>query len=142
MPRVNRAIDRGGEDDAPSLLKADEGVGPGRRVGRDIRAGNGDKAAAVSQSRQSRSDMAIGGVGHAPRDMRHGGEWRVHQHDRGNKRGIEMIVDLRRVEAGHRERRKKTRQKIGARLRQLVEMQGRAGHLGEDGKQSRAGGGF
>jgi hypothetical protein len=30
---IDRAVDRGGEDDAPALLQADEGVPPGRIVG-------------------------------------------------------------------------------------------------------------
>jgi hypothetical protein len=49
---IDAAIDRRREHDAAALLQADEGVAPGRILGREIGACNGDKAAAVSETRQ------------------------------------------------------------------------------------------
>lgn len=58
--------------------------------------------------------MAIGGLGHPARDVRHDRERRVHQHDARHDGGIEVIVDLRGVEAGGGIGRKEMCQKIGA----------------------------
>ena len=44
--------------------------------------------------------MAKRRVRHAPIDVRHRREWRVHQNHARRDAGVEMIVDLRRVEAG------------------------------------------
>lgn len=49
---IDRAVDGGGEDDAPALLQANEGVPPGQIVGREIGAGDRDEPAAGSQTRQ------------------------------------------------------------------------------------------
>ena len=49
---------------------------------------------------ERRGDVAQGGVGHAAIDVRERRERRVHQHDARNDAGVEMIVDLRGVEAG------------------------------------------
>ena len=50
-----------------------------------------------------------------------------------------MIVDLRGVEARDRQSRKEGGQEIAARLGELVEAEGAAGDLGEDGEQAGTG---
>jgi hypothetical protein len=50
--------------------------------------------------------MAIGGIGHTPVDIRHRRKGRVHQHDARRDRGVEMIVDLRCIEARDSDTRK------------------------------------
>lgn len=100
MLGVNAAVDPGGEDDAAALLQTGEGVGPGRSLRAEVRAGDRNEAAAGRQARERGGDMAERGVGHAALDMDHGRERRVHEHDRRNGGGVEMIVDLGRVEAG------------------------------------------
>jgi len=99
MLRINRPVDRGGKHDAATLLQAHESVGPCGIVGCEGRAGDRDQAAAFGQSRQRRCDVAQSRVGHAPIDMGDRRERRVHQHDARDDAGIEMIVDLRGVEA-------------------------------------------
>jgi hypothetical protein len=125
------------EDDAPARLQADEGVPPGQIVGRKL-------APVIApvfrrQTRQRRGDMAICGVGYAAFDIGHCGERRVHQHDAGRDGGIEMIVDLGRVETGDGNGREEKRQQAGAGVGQLVEDERAAGDLGEDGEQAGAG---
>jgi hypothetical protein len=83
--------------------------------------------------------MAICGVGYAAFDIGHCRERRVHQHDAGRDGGIEMIVDLGRVEAGDGNGREEKRQQAGAGVGQLVEDERAAGDLGEDGEQAGAG---
>ena len=67
MLGVHRAVDRGREHHAPAFLQADEGVAPGRVVGREARAGDRDQPPAFGEARQCGGDMAKGGVGHAAR---------------------------------------------------------------------------
>ncbi len=50
--------------------------------------------------------MAERGVCNSALDIRHDRERRIHQHDARYDRGIEVIVDLGRVEAGDRNGRK------------------------------------
>ena len=100
VPGIDGAVDRRGEHDASALLQADEGVAPGRIVGREARAGDGDKPSAVGEPRQRGSDMAERRIGHAPLDMRRRRERRVHQNDGRRDARVEMIVDMRGVEAG------------------------------------------
>ena len=50
--------------------------------------------------------MAQRGVGHAAIDIGERGERRIHQHDARRHSGVEMIVDLRRVEFCHGDARK------------------------------------
>ena len=83
--------------------------------------------------------MAQGGVGHAAIDIRERRERRVHQHDARNDAGVEMIVDLRGVEAGDGDAGEQMAEQPGARLGQLVENERPAGELGEDGEQAGAG---
>ena len=70
MPGIDRAGDRGREDDRPTLLKRDESVGPGGIVRRETRAGDGDETPAIGKARQRRADMTKRGVRHAAIDMR------------------------------------------------------------------------
>jgi hypothetical protein len=65
-----------------------------------------------AETRQRRGDMAIGGVGNAAFDIGHRRERRVHQHDAGRDGGIEMIVDLGRVEARDGNGREEKRQQM------------------------------
>ena len=78
--------------------------------------------------------MPKGGVGHAAIDMGHRREWRVHQHDARRDSGVEMIVDMRGVEAGDSDAGEQMVQQPGTRLGQFVENEGTAGELGEDGE--------
>lgn len=121
MLGIDRAVDRGREDNATAFLQPTIGCGPGRRVGREVRAGDGDETAAGREARKRRGDMAEGGVDHPALDIGHDGERRVHQHDGWQNAGVEMIVDLRRVEAGDRQGRKEKRKKTGAGLGEFVE---------------------
>ena len=142
MPRIDTAVDGCSEYDTAMFLQPDEGVAPFRGVGRKARAGDGDETPAGRQARQRRGDMAIGGVGHAPRDTRHRREGRVHDDDAGHKVGVQMVVDLRRIEAGDRDGRKEGGEKIRARVGKLVENESAAGDLGEDSEQPGARRGF
>jgi hypothetical protein len=83
--------------------------------------------------------MAISGVGHAAVDIRHCGEWRVHQHDGKRHRSVEMIVDLRRIEATDGDAGKEVVEERGARVGQLVQHERAAGDLGQDGEKPGAG---
>ena len=83
--------------------------------------------------------MAKRRVRHAPIDIRHRREGRVHQDDARHDGGIEMIVDLRRVEAGDGDGRKEVVEQRRAGLGQLVQHERAAGDLGEDGEQAGAG---
>ena len=131
---IGGAIDSGGEDDTAVSLKPDESVAPGRIVRREVWTGDGDETAALAEPRQSGSDMAQRRVRHAPIDIRHRREGRVHHDDARRGRGIQMIVDLRRVEAGYDDAREEVAEQRRARLRQLVQHERTAGDLGEDGE--------
>lgn len=86
--------------------------------------------------------MPISGVGHAAADIGHHRERRVHDDDARHGGAIEMVVDLGRIEACERNGRKESGEKIGAGLRQLIEVERGAGNLGEDREQTGPGGGF
>ena len=58
VPGVDRAVDRGREDDAAALLQAHEGSRQAGLSGREARPGDGDQAPAVGEARQRRRDMA------------------------------------------------------------------------------------
>ena len=84
----------------PRSCKADEGVAPGRIVGREARAGDRDQTAAVGAGAPSAEAICRKAASAMrPIDIRHRREWRVHQHDARDDAGVEMIVDLRGVEA-------------------------------------------
>ena len=87
------------EDDAPAFLQPDEGIAPDRIVRGTTRPGDCDQPTAFGEPRQGRRDMPQGSVGHAAIDVGDGREWRVHQHDAWRDAGVEMIVDMRGVEA-------------------------------------------
>ena len=86
--------------------------------------------------------MAHRGFGEAPLDMRRHGKWRVHQHDGGTHRRIEMVVDVSRVMPRDGNVLKQLAEQAGARRGEFVEDQMTASQLGEDGKQARSGRGF
>ncbi len=133
---VDRAIDRGREHDAPVLLQPNEGVTPGRVVGRKARPGDGDKAAAIGKARQGRCDMARGGVRHSALDIGHHREWRVHQHNARRGACVEMVVDLRGVEAGDADVREQVTEQPRAGLGQFIEDERYAGKFRENGEQA------
>ena len=139
VPGVDRAVDRGREHHAAALLQPDEGVGPCRVVRREARPGDGDEATAVGEAREGRADVTERGVGHAAIDMRHRRERRVHQHDARRNAGVEMIIDLRRVEPGDRDARKEMAEEPRAGFREFVEHERAAGELGENGEQAGPG---
>ena len=140
MLGIDRAVDRRGEDDGAALLKANKGIAPGRRLGAEVRARDCDQTAAVGETRQRRSDMAIGGIRHPAADVRHRRERRVHQHGGRRDGAIEVIVDLRRVEAGHAKVGEEVGEQIGPGLGQLVKGERAAGGLRENGQEAGAGG--
>ena len=149
-PRVDRgavagiglAGERRGEDDAALLLQADEALAPGRLIGTDIMAGDGDEPSALGETRQRRADMADRGFGKAPLDMGRGREGRVHQHHARPDRRIEMVVDLLGVVPADRDVAEQAAEQPGARLGDLVQGEPRLGELGEDRQEARPGGGF
>jgi hypothetical protein len=118
-------------------LQAHEGVPPGRIVGAKL-------APVIATSRPPGARRARPRrhgdrrVGNAALDIGHHREWRVHQHDAGHDGGIEMIVDLRGVEArdGNGREREVSR---SARVSASSLRTSAAGGLGEDAKQAGAG---
>ena len=105
--------------------------------GETTRPGDRDQPPAFGEPRQGRRDMAQGSVRHAAIDVGDRRERRVHQHDARRDAGVEMIVDMRGVEARDGDAGKEMRKKSGAGLGELVENERRAGQLGEDGEQAR-----
>ena len=138
MTGIDASVDGGREYDPAALLQADEGIAPGRVVGREVRAGYGDETAAINQMGQGRRKMAIRGIRHATLDMRGHGERRVHQHDAGAHRVIQMIVDVGRVVPRDHNIGKQQCEQIGARARQLVQSEARACKFGKDRQQAGA----
>ena len=137
---IDRTIDGGGEHDAAALLQTGEGGGPGWIVGREARAGDRHETTAGREARERRGDVAEGSVGHTALDIGHDRERRIHQHDARYDRGIEVIVDLGRVEAGDGKGRKEGGEKTSAHLGQFVENERAASDLGENGEEASAGG--
>ena len=142
VARIDPAVDGGGEHDAAALLQPDEAVAPGRIVGRQICARDGDQAAAFGETRQRRGDMAQRRVRDPALDMGGGRERRVHQHDGRAHGRIEMIVDMRGVVARDGDVREQPAEQFGAGLGEFVQDQPRAGQLGEDRQQSGPGRGL
>ena len=121
MAGIGGAGDRGREDDGRPLLKRDEGV---------VQAGSsGARPAPVMATRRPSSARRASaeriwrsaGVSHAAVDMRHRRKRRVHQDDARADAGVEMIVDLRRVEARDGQAGEKPGEKPGAGIGELVE---------------------
>jgi hypothetical protein len=139
MLGIDRAIDRPSEDHAAAFLETDEGLAPGRGLGTEIGAGDRHQPPAVGETRQRRGDMAIGCVGHSAVDVCNCGEWRVHQHDARRDRSVEMILDLRRIEARDGDAGKEVLEECGASVRQFVQHECAAGDLGQDGEEPGAG---
>ncbi len=139
VPREYAAVHRRAEHHAPALLQSNEGGSPGRGVGGERRAGDRDQPPAVLQPRQRGGDVAIGGVGDAPFDVRADREGRVHQHHVRAHIGIEVVVDLRGVEARDGGGREQDGEKVGPRGGQLVQRERAARKIGEGGEQAGAG---
>jgi hypothetical protein len=141
VARIGLAGDRGREDDARFLLQAHKAVAPGRLIGTDIAAGDGDESSPFGKTRKRGSDVAHRGLFEAAFDMRRGGEGRVHQNHARPDCGIETVVDLLRVVPGDIDAAEQT-EETGARVGNFVENEPRPGQLGEDRQQPRAGGWF
>jgi hypothetical protein len=139
VPGVDHTGDGGGEHDATTLLQPDEGVPPIRHVRADIGPGDRNQPAAGREAVQRRCDMPEPSVLHASRDMRHRRKRRVHQHDGGHGGGIEMIVDLRRVETRYGNGREERCQQLGARIGKLVQDERAARRRRENGEQPGSG---
>ena len=101
---IDAPLDRRREDDAPAFLQADEGVAPGRMIGREAGASDRDQPSAVGKAGERRRDMAQGGVRDGAVDMCRDRERRVHQHHARPQRAIEMVVDVSGVMPGDRAR--------------------------------------
>jgi hypothetical protein len=84
---------------------------------------------------ERRGDVAQGGAGHAPIDVRDPVERRVHERDAWNDAGVEMIVDLRGVVTGDSDTGEQAVQQPCARVGRLIENERAARELGEDGEQ-------
>ena len=136
---VDPPVDRRGEDDAAALLQANEGVSPGRMVGRASRAGDRDEPAADGEAGQGRADMAQGRVLHRAVDVQGGRERRVHQHDGRRHGGVQVVVDVRGVVAGDGNILEQLGEQRRAALGQLIERQLGARLLGVNSQQARAG---
>ena len=136
MTRIDAAVDGGREYDPTALLEPDEGIAPGRIVGRQARARNGDEPTTIEETRQSRRKMAIRCVRHTTLDMRGHGEGWIHQHDAGAHRVVQMIVDVGRVVPRDRDIGKQQREQIGAGIRQFVQDEVRACEFGKDREQA------
>jgi hypothetical protein len=139
---IGLAGERRGEDDAAVLLQADEALAPGRLIGTDIMAGDGDERSAVGETRQPRAEMPDRGFGKATLDIRRGREGRVHQHHARADRRIEMVVDLLGVVPADRGVAKEAAEQPCARLGDLLQGKPRPGEFGEDRQEARSGGGF
>ena len=142
MADIGLAGDRRGEDDAAFLLQLDEAVAPGRLIGTDIMAGDGDEPSAVGEPRKRRADMADRGFGKAALDMRRGRKGRVHQHHARPDRRIEPVVDLLGIVAGDFDAAEQAAEQSGAGVGDLVQREPRFGEFGKDRQQAGAGRGF
>ena len=65
----DRAVNGGGEDNAPALLQPDEMLGPAGVIWRAARPGDGHQPAAFRETGERRRDMAKGGARHLAIDM-------------------------------------------------------------------------
>ena len=136
---IDRAVDCRGELHPPTFLQPSKRIAPGRRVRTEVRARDRDQPAAGGKPVERRGDMPISRIGHAPGDIGHDRERRIHQdHGRDGVRR-EVIVDLGGVEPGDGIGRKDGGQQIGAGLGQFVQDQRTSRNLGEDRKQAGAG---
>ena len=142
MLGIDGTGDTGAEQDSGAVLKAKEGVAPGRSFGRQVGSRDGDEAASGRETVEGAGEVAEGGVADAARDMGHDRERRVHEHDSRRDVGAQIVVDLRGVEAGQRSGGKQAREEIGAEVREFVERERSPGGLSEDGKKAGAGRGF
>ena len=88
-----------GEDQMRGLGQAGEGFGPGGRIGRETGTGDRDQPSTGGKARERRAQMPGRRLGRAAIDIGHRREWRVHQDDARADARVQMIVDLRRVEA-------------------------------------------
>ncbi len=122
----HRAGHGGGKDDAPAFPQPDEGIAPDRIVRGTTRPGDCDQPAALGEPRQGRRDMSQGSVDHAAIDVGNGREWRVHQHDARHDASVEVIVDMRGVEARDGDAGKEKREKLRASPGEFVENERRA----------------
>jgi len=140
VARIGLAGERCREDNAAFLLHPHEAVAPGRLVGTDIAAGDGDKASAVGKTRKRRSDMPDRGFGEAALDMRRCREGRIHQNDARPDGGIEPVMNLLGVVPCDRQHiAKEAAEQPGARVGNLVQRKPRFGELSEYRQQPRAG---
>ncbi len=138
MLGIDRTIYGGREQDAPTLLQPDEGVGPHRIVGRATRPGDRDEPTTFGETGERRANMAQGGVGHAAIDIRERRERRVHEHHARNDAGVEVIVDVRGVKAGDGDAGEQMAQQPSARLGQFIQHERPAREFGENGEQPGA----
>ena len=142
MAGIDAPIDGSAKHDAAALLQADEGLAPGRMVGRETGAGDRHQPSTVGKAGKRRGDMAQGGIGNGAIDMRCGRERWVHQHDARSHGIVEMVVDVRRVVASRRSTGKELPKQSRAGFRQLIQGQPAAREFSKDGEQARTGRGL
>ena len=139
VPGIGTAGDRRREHDAALRLKAHEALAPGRLIGTDIMAGDGDEPSALGEPREGRGEMAHRGFGEAALDMRRGREGRIHEHDARPHRRVEAVVDLLGVVPGDRNVAEQAAEQSGARVGDLVQGETGSRQLDEDRQQAGAG---
>ena len=76
--------------------------------------------------------MPEGGVLNLAGDICHRGKRRVHKDDGRDRRSVEVVVNLRGIEAGDRKGRKEGSEEVSPGVGQFVEDQTAARDFGED----------
>jgi len=133
---IDGAVDRGREQDAAPLLQTDKAFAPCGGVRAEVRAGDGDEASAVGKARQRRRDVPERGVGDTALDVNRRRERRVHQHDGRTHAAVEVIVNMRGVEAADRHCWEQRFEQSAAGLGEFVQRQPCPGEFGEDRQQA------
>ena len=139
---IDPAVNAGGEHHAAALLQPDEPIPPGRIVGGQSFARDGDQAAALGETRQRRADMAQRRIRHPAFHMGRRRERRVHQHHGRTHRRIEMVVDVGGVIARDGNVLEQLAEQAGAGGGEFVKDQMTAGQFGKDRKKTGPGRGL
>jgi hypothetical protein len=136
---IDAAIDGSGGDDATAFLRADEAIPPGRTVGRQTGTGDRDEPPAFGKAGERGGNVAECRVGDTAPDRQCCRERRIHQHDAGPYREIEMVVDVGRVVPRDGNAREELIEQGGSDVRQFIQNEGIPGKFGEDGEKASAG---
>ncbi len=139
---IDAPVDRSREHHPRRLLQLTEGRTPGRSLRREGRAGDGDEATADRQAREGGGQVTPRGI----RDpastaalTEKGGFIRTTLGRQAGSRRSSIWAASKRVTVAAGNRRPSRLARVRAKL---VEHEPGPGHLGEDGEQAGAGGGF